>query len=520
MKALLLARVSTKDQEENNSIPAQLRRLTDYAMRHGFDDTESHQLVESSTKATRKEFAKIIDSIRGSDETVALITDTVDRLQRSFRESVMLDELRNDGKIELHFIRENLVINKDSNSADILRWDMGVMFAKSFVTQLSDNVKRGQGQKLLNGEWGSKAPFGYKNIPGDIVIDEERAPIVCDIFAWYGTDAYSMLEIRKRIMAEHGLRLMKSQIAAILERKFYYGIMSVNGTDYRHRCPTIISKDTYNLAQEIKLGRHKKTFKYAGLPFYYRGLITCGECGMMVTAERSKGHVYYHCTQYKGKHNAPYIREEELTRQFQEAFRAIQPTREQYAEVMAALKASHGDKAKYRAEHETALRAQATKLEKRQERLFETYLDGDIDKQQYEAKRNEIKDDAADIEAKLNTLSGAEDEFYATVESLMDLARNAPVTFASSKIEARRELIVLVLSNLVLEGKQLRWKYKKPFDSMASCANNRSWQGRQDLNLQPTVLETATLPLSYSPVRYRNIIANNTLNKKSVKKLT
>ena len=26
------------------------------------------------------------------------------------------------------------------------------------------------------------------------------------------------------------------------------------------------------------------------------------------------------------------------------------------------------------------------------------------------------------------------------------------------------------------------------------------WQGRQDLNLQPTVLETATLPLSYSPI--------------------
>jgi hypothetical protein len=26
------------------------------------------------------------------------------------------------------------------------------------------------------------------------------------------------------------------------------------------------------------------------------------------------------------------------------------------------------------------------------------------------------------------------------------------------------------------------------------------WQGRQDSNLQPTVLETATLPLSYSPM--------------------
>ena len=31
------------------------------------------------------------------------------------------------------------------------------------------------------------------------------------------------------------------------------------------------------------------------------------------------------------------------------------------------------------------------------------------------------------------------------------------------------------------------------------------WQGRQDSNLQPTVLETATLPLSHSPKNLVNI---------------
>ena len=32
------------------------------------------------------------------------------------------------------------------------------------------------------------------------------------------------------------------------------------------------------------------------------------------------------------------------------------------------------------------------------------------------------------------------------------------------------------------------------------------WQGRQDSNLQPTVLETVALPLSHSPKRENNII--------------
>ena len=34
-----------------------------------------------------------------------------------------------------------------------------------------------------------------------------------------------------------------------------------------------------------------------------------------------------------------------------------------------------------------------------------------------------------------------------------------------------------------------------------------SWHGRQDLNLQPTVLETATLPLSYARI-FQNVILN------------
>lgn len=60
--------------------------------------------------------------IEQSNEPIALVVDTVDRLQRSFRESVQLDDLRKAGKLEIHFYRENLVINKDSNSADLLRW--------------------------------------------------------------------------------------------------------------------------------------------------------------------------------------------------------------------------------------------------------------------------------------------------------------------------------------------------------------------------------------------------------------
>ena len=220
MKAILLARVSSKDQEDNNSIPSQVRRLSNYAEKMNFEELECYRLVESSTKSSRKEFSKIIQTIKRSKERIVLITDTIDRLQRSFKESVLLDELRKEDKVELHFVRENLVINQNSNSSDILRWDMGVMFAKSYVTQLSYNVKRGQEQAYLEGSYPFSAPFGYQNVQGDIIPDE-NAQIVRDVFKWYGTDAYSMDRVRELVKEKYGIKMSKSKIEVILKRKFY-----------------------------------------------------------------------------------------------------------------------------------------------------------------------------------------------------------------------------------------------------------------------------------------------------------
>ena len=143
MKAIILARVSTKEQEEEgHSIPSQVRRLKEYAQRKQLAIYKVFQITESSSQDTRRKFEEVINLIKTSKEPVILITDTIDRLQRSFRESVILEEFRKSGKLELHFFRENLTLNQDSNSSELIRWDMGVMVARSYILQLSDNVKR------------------------------------------------------------------------------------------------------------------------------------------------------------------------------------------------------------------------------------------------------------------------------------------------------------------------------------------------------------------------------------------
>jgi len=81
---------------------------------------------------------------------------------------------------------------------------------------------------------------------------------------------------------------------------------------------SLVSKELFDKVQEIKTGHHKKHFKYAGLPFLYRSLIRCADCGCLITPERKikksgKTYHYYHCTQYNGKHGAEWVTEDGLT---------------------------------------------------------------------------------------------------------------------------------------------------------------------------------------------------------------
>jgi site-specific DNA recombinase len=164
MKAIILARVSTEEQmKEGQSIPAQLSRARKYANKKELIIKSEYQFDKSSLKDKRTKFEQVIKEIEKSKTKIALIVETVDRLQRGFKESVLLDDLRKSGKLELHFIRENLIIHKDSNSSEIQRWDLAVFVAKSYVLQISDNVKRTNEKMIADGKLISKAPVGYMN---------------------------------------------------------------------------------------------------------------------------------------------------------------------------------------------------------------------------------------------------------------------------------------------------------------------------------------------------------------------
>ena len=110
-KAVIFARVSTQQQhDEGSSIDAQLETIRDYCKTKGFEPIKEYVLAESSTRGDRKQYHEMLDFVENYKDKVAIVVNCVDRLQRSYKDTPALDEMRKAGKIEVHFLKENLVV--------------------------------------------------------------------------------------------------------------------------------------------------------------------------------------------------------------------------------------------------------------------------------------------------------------------------------------------------------------------------------------------------------------------------
>ena len=114
--------------------------------------------------------------------------------------------------------------------------------------------------------------------------------------------------------------------------------------------------------------------------------------------------------------------------------------------------------------------------------------------EEYKSARDSIK-------AKLDATDKADDSFYTAVDGLIRLAQKAPQLLESSEMEYRRRLINLVLQNLTIKDKQLRWEYKKPFDILARTTKTQNWLGMRDSN--PRSRDQNPLPYRLANPQYR-----------------
>ena len=262
----------------------------------------------------------------------------------------------------------------------------------------------------------------------------------------------------------------------ILKNPFYAGSMVYEGKEYPHYYQCIISRELFDEVQRIKAGYMKKHSKFAGLPYLYRGLIRCATCGCMITPEKKKGkYVYYHCTQYRGKHGAEYVTEEELTAQFAELYKSLQIPPGVVKQITNSLRKSHQDKTQF---HKTILQgfqSEYQKYETRIEKMYEDKLDGNISESLYNKKSEEYRLKQQELTEKISRLNTADEEYYLTSEYLLQIANRAYDLFLSSEPEEKRQLLKMTLQNLKLNGKKIDFELVKPFDQVFALTSRQSW---------------------------------------------
>lgn len=238
-KLILIARVS--DEEQLKALPAQKRRLKQYAekMRQTY---EYYEFNESAFGQDRRKFSKIVEHIEQQTEPCIVVFDKADRFSRKYQEDVVrLERLVKLGRIELHFPSDNLYIDKESPAPDLFRLDIATALAEYYSNAISDNVKRRFDQMLEDGIWVHRAPIGYKNTLitngnrpiKDIGADSERAHYIVKAFEMrvlgkpYAVIAKELSD--DGLTTSRGNKPTKQLIERTLRNPFYYGVMMHNG---------------------------------------------------------------------------------------------------------------------------------------------------------------------------------------------------------------------------------------------------------------------------------------------------
>ncbi len=491
-KAVMYARVSSREQEKGFSIPAQLRYLKEYATKNNIKVVKVFQEAETAKKAGRKQFENMLKYISENDDVGIILVEKTDRLYRNIKDWTKIDY--EAMKVEIHLAKEGEVISKESGSSQKFMHGIKVLMAKNYVDNLSEEVRKGLDEKLRKGILPGPAPMGYVNKRDDqtIIIDDKLGPLIKKGFELAATGNYTLSGISKELykMGVRGKRsgkaLVKQQVVRILKNPFYHGVIFRKGNHYDGIHEPLITKELFDTVQHV-LGFSKRpsNCKY---DYVFRGPMTCAHCGSKITAEKKrkksgKTYIYYHCTNGKKNcSNVTYLREEKIEEQYLQAFKRIQLPLNIVEYTREALLSSHKEEKEFREAKVKTLTTRYKQLETYIDRLYKDKLEGVIELTDWQRRNQTYKAEQDEIATEIDALRRSNTAYMMEGIKLMEIANSASELFPLMDKAEKRELISLVLSNPVIEDASVRYDYKKPFDMFIDLEGIEKWRGIRDSN--------------------------------------
>lgn len=475
--------------------------------------------ASAKTSSTRPRFNKMIQRIK-KGEANAILCWHLNRLSRNAGDAAALVELMDQGKL--------LEIRTPSQTFRNIPGDKFLIILFCGQAKLeNDNkgvdVKRGLTKKATMGWYPGVAPMGYLNdktkLRGerDLYKDPERFPLVKRMWQMMLTGTYTPPQIVKianeqwgfrtrRTKKQGGTPLSMSSLYHIFHNPFYYGSYEYpreSGTWHEGKHEPMVTKAEFDQVQAI-LGRKGNPRAIKHLTFSYTGMIRCGACNGMVTAEEKhnvrctecglkfvytgrekcprcatpiarmskpvfRDYTYYHCARRKGGCAQRGIEAANLEEQIVAQLRRIEISDKFKAWSFKYLDEIHReDRATAGHATESRERAYADCL-KRLDNLIRlktspANTDGNLlSDEEYAKQRRELLDEKAVMEKSPKDERAEAERALRESQEIFEFAAGACEKFTQGDFRAKKQILATMGSHQTLLEKKLLIEAKKPF---------------------------------------------------------
>lgn len=485
--ALVYIRVSRLDREdrdllERNGSEAKLRALSPTTQLEQVKalpqlaglEIEVFEDLHRSGKTTRRPGLERLRARLNGPDIACVAAWSISRLGRSVADLyALLEEMQRAG---VAFVSAKEAID---TSTAYGRAFVGILAVLAqFERELtSERISANWQQAAASGRLIGAVPYGYRRVNGEVSIDEPAAELVRLIFRQYATGRYSYHELAEWLNA-HGHRppnvdghhnngrapariFVADMLKYLLRNERYVGrvvykprrIRAEGSTDriVPALFPAIINEETWQKCAGVR----EKNAAHNGIRYSRRaryaltGLLRCRRCGSTVHGITTSGRYgYYVCrSRYgSGACSQPLARAGDLEDEMRDWLKAIRLP-EGFAEAFALEIRKRRDEPKATGAH-----SREKALERRLARLRDLYEMGDLTRQKYRARRDELEAVLAEVG---RVAEAAPQKASETIESLV---HDWPQMDAGQK----RQVLETIFSEVMLDGGRLTCATPQP----------------------------------------------------------
>ena len=510
--AVIYARVSSKEQErEGFSIPAQSKLLHRYAEESRVSVIKEFLDVETAKRSGRSGFGEMVSFFQQTPECRLLLVEKTDRLYRNLKDWVVLDEL----DLEIHFVKEAVVLSRDSQSSEKFLHGIKVLMAKNYVDNLSEEVRKGMREKAEQGHWPSVAPIGYRNNleTRRIEVDAERGPLVAKLFEWYASGELSLKALTAKAHSaglshpRSGRRLTKSEVHRALHNPIYHSGFVWKGKQYRGLHEPLISKgfltprrqssvratdlDTRSINMRSPVYLHVASVDVPSRPNSRRGVMSITtarvpEAGAEIPTSERKTLLDSSLSLFVVSRLVPkrpicspkpFVRATTTRQHDKERLHrtAIMKSQQRHLSIQAKLDRAYDDRLAGKISEELWMRT-----------LYSPLVAG-VGRSRVSRPARSSNTPHPGRRPLPAAAPPASHNYSATGSKILELCQSAYSLYSQQKPVEQRRLLKILLSNCTFDRGTLTPTYNKPFDLLAEGNKTGNWLGGRDSNPDYTV---------------------------------